>query len=109
MKKTIKLTGIITFVAVMAFTTAACGDGGGGSGGSGGSITTPKSSSYEWEDAAGNYYELVITENRAVTGGNYVLTVTFTDGTKKTSSGTASGTASSITLTASENLQLQYQ
>lgn len=84
---------------IIAF-VAACGSG---SSRASEPQTSLKSSSYEWEDAAGNYYELIITEKRAVTSGNYVLTVILATGKELTSTGTASGTASSITLTGKDN------
>jgi len=82
MKNTLKVLGIIAFIAVIGFTSAACKG-----------AEEPKSTTYTSVGSDGNTYELVITKdpNRAAytpqAGDSYVLTITFTDGTKKTSSG----------------------
>lgn len=95
MKKLWKLVGIIALIVAIGFSIAACSNNGDGGG------ETP-ASIYTWTDSDSNNYELIITEaGRAVTSGNYTLTITLKAGGTKTSTGTASGSAGSITLTPS--------
>ena len=108
MKNLIKLFGLIALAAVIGFSMAACPTGGSsgssGSGGSGGSGKT----TYTYSDAEGNY-KLVITQaGRAAhkAGDTFVLTITWKDTSKGTTTSTGTVTAfidSSFTLKSSKD------
>jgi len=105
----IKILSVISLMLVFTLTLTSCGGGGGGGGGTpadnSGGNTGPTSTVFESEDGDGNTYKLEIKDSsaRAVytpkTGDNYVLTITYTDSTTKTSKGTVKVNAGSFELT----------
>jgi hypothetical protein len=84
MKKTSKMFGIITLLAVIGFSMAACGGGGDGY----------DPIVYTSKDASGNTYKLTITKTTGkaaftpASGDSYTLLITPASGTPKTSRGT---------------------
>jgi uncharacterized protein YjdB len=111
MKNTFKLFGIIALVVIIGSAFASCGDAG-DSGNSGGNVTIEKAV-YTSVDDDGNKYELTITQksDRAAyepkEGDTYTLTISYVDGTTKTSVGTVthevkSGSTVTATLSVSD-------
>jgi hypothetical protein len=97
MKNALKTAGTIAIIMALVFTFTACGNGTTG----GGSVhETLNSESYSWADGNDSYVLEITQSGRAVTNGNYTLTHFDPDGNDNVlSTGTASGTASNITLT----------
>jgi hypothetical protein len=100
MKNEIKTTGILMVLIALIFTIINCQDN---SGGGGGGVTvgerTLANTRYTWPDS-GTDYELIISENRAVISGNFLLLIT-TGGNTTSISGTAAGSGNDIILTSS--------
>ena len=95
MKNVFNTLGLAVFVTVITLTFAGCSE-------PDSAPSALSNTSYTWTDSDNNISVLVITEeSRAVTSGNYMLTIMLMDGTIKTSKGIASGTAGNITLTPS--------
>jgi len=107
MKNLLKAFGVIALAAIIGFSFAACGGDDGGNG-----VATPPTPSmvYESKDSDGNVYKLEIKDASASRaaytpqpGDTYVLTITFTAGGTKKSSGTVGISGNTLTLKPSIN------
>jgi hypothetical protein len=105
--------GCVTLIALMLCIGTGCpmdgGSGGGGSSITGGGTQSnppPAFTQYVSADADGNVYNLAITETAAraaMNGDSYVLVITYTDDSVKTSTGTVTVSGLKVTLKPSNN------